>query len=562
MRQKKLVTMGALLLMVGILLGVQIGSIVFRDDTARSLKKLEDAFILINQRYVEQVDSAELSERAIEGMIEALDPHTVYIDAERMQRVNEDFDASFEGIGIGYELIPGPEGQDTLTVLNVIPGGPSEEVGLLSGDRIIAVDGESAIGYTHEDVRRNLKGPRGTKVTVTVKRPGYPDELEMTITRDKIPLYTVLSAYMLDAHTGFIKLDRFARTTYAEFMRAMRDLKAQGMDRLVLDLRGNAGGYMEMAIRISDEFLPEGKLIVSQKGRMAGTDESYYARPGGLFEEQPVIVLVDEHSASASEIVAGALQDHDRALIVGRRTFGKGLVQKQYLLNDGSALRLTIARYYTPSGRLIQTPYEGGDREDYYRTKVEQWEEDASHDAKELLEGLPDSLKFTTDTGRVVYAGGGILPDYIVRDDKTSPFLQTILGLGIENDFVRYWLDRNTETVHPEWDGKREAFLADFEVTDAMLDAFFDFARKRGVEIVPEKPAAEEEGSDVKYFTREEVAADDAMLRTILKGRIATRLYDRSAWYPVINAVDRTLGEAMRLWRTAEQLTYHEPSSE
>ncbi|WP_456428848.1 S41 family peptidase [Rhodocaloribacter sp.] len=562
MRQKKLVTMGALLLMVGILLGVQIGSIVFRDDTARSLKKLEDAFILINQRYVEQVDSAELSERAIEGMIEALDPHTVYIDAERMQRVNEDFDASFEGIGIGYELIPGPEGQDTLTVLNVIPGGPSEEVGLLSGDRIIAVDGESAIGYTHEDVRRNLKGPRGTKVTVTVKRPGYPDELEMTITRDKIPLYTVLSAYMLDAHTGFIKLDRFARTTYAEFMRAMRDLKAQGMDRLVLDLRGNAGGYMEMAIRISDEFLPEGKLIVSQKGRMAGTDESYYARSGGLFEEQPVIVLVDEHSASASEIVAGALQDHDRALIVGRRTFGKGLVQKQYLLNDGSALRLTIARYYTPSGRLIQTPYEGGDREDYYRTKVEQWEEDASHDAKELLEGLPDSLKFTTDTGRVVYAGGGILPDYIVRDDKTSPFLQTILGLGIENDFVRYWLDRNTETVHPEWDGKREAFLAGFEVTDAMLDAFFDFARKRGVEIVPEKPAAEDEGSDVKYFTREEVAADDVMLRTILKGRIATRLYDRSAWYPVINEVDRTLGEAMRLWQTAEQLTYHEPSSE
>lgn len=562
MRQRKLVTMGALLLMVGILLGVQIGSVVFRDDTARSLKKLEDAFVLINQRYVEQVDSAELSERAIEGMIEALDPHTVYINAERMQRVNEDFDASFEGIGIGYELIPGPEGQDTLTVLNVIPGGPSEEVGLLSGDRIIAVDGESAIGYTHEDVRRNLKGPRGTTVTVTVKRPGYPDELEMTITRDKIPLYTVLSAYMLDAHTGFIKLDRFARTTYAEFMRAMRDLKARGMDRLVLDLRGNAGGYMEMAIRISDEFLPEGKLIVSQKGRMAGTDESYFARPGGLFEEQPVIVLVDEHSASASEIVAGALQDHDRALIVGRRTFGKGLVQKQYLLNDGSALRLTIARYYTPSGRLIQTPYEGGDREDYYRTKVAQWEEDASHDAAELLEGLPDSLKFTTDTGRVVYAGGGILPDFIVRDDKTSPFLQTILGLGIENDFVRYWLDRNTETVHPKWDGKREAFLTDFEVTDAMLDAFFDFAEKRGVVIVPEKPAEIDGDADVKYFTREEVAADDLMLRTILKGRIATRLYDRSAWYPVINQVDRTLGEAMHLWQTAERLTYHESSTE
>jgi carboxyl-terminal processing protease len=556
MPTKKLLTGGVLLLVVGILLGVQIGSVFFNDDTARSMRKMEDAFILINQRYVEQVDSAELSERAIEGMIKALDPHTVYIDADRMKQVTEDFDASFEGIGIGYELVPGPEGQDTLAVLNVIPGGPSEEVGLLSGDRIIAVDGKSAIGYTHEDVRRNLKGPRGTKVSVTIKRPGYPELLEKTITRDKIPLYTVLSAYMLDDETGFIKLDRFARTTYAEFMRAMRDLKAKGMERLVLDLRGNAGGYMEMAIRISDEFLPDGKLIVSQKGRMAGTNESYYARAGGIFESEPVIVLVDEHSASASEIVAGALQDHDRALIVGRRTFGKGLVQKQYLLNDGSALRLTIARYYTPSGRLIQTPYNGGDREDYYRSKEAQWEADASQDTKELLERLPDSLKFTTDTGRVVFAGGGILPDYIVRSDNTSPFLQTILGRGIENDFVRHWLDRNAESIHSKWDGNREAFLASFEVSDDMLASFYAFAGEQGVMVVPTTPEDVAPDSEVKYFSKEEVVTDETMLKALLKGRIATRLYDRSAWYPVINGVDLTLREAMSLWPKAEKLTF------
>ncbi|QXD15295.1 S41 family peptidase [Rhodocaloribacter litoris] len=557
MRQRKFYTFGAMLLLVGMLLGVQIGAVIFHDDTARALKKLEDAFILINQRYVEEVDSAELAERAIKGMLEALDPHSVYIDAERMKRVTEDFDASFEGIGIGYELVPGPDGQDTLTVLNVIPGGPSEEAGLLSGDRIIAVDGASAIGYTHEDVQRNLKGPRGTRVTVTVLRPGYPDTLEVTITRDKIPIYTVLSAYMLDEKTGYLKLDRFARTTYAEFMQAMRRLKAQGMERLVLDLRGNAGGYMEMAIRISDEFLKEGQLIVSQRGRLPETNEAYYARPGGLFEDKPVIVLVDEHSASASEIVAGALQDHDRALIVGRRTFGKGLVQKQYLLDDGSALRVTVARYYTPSGRLIQTPYDNGDREDYYRTKLELQKEFETMSAEEILNHIPDSLKFTTDTGRVVFAGGGILPDYIVKGERTSPFLQAVLRGGVENDFVRYWLDRNAETVHARWDGRRDAFLNTFEVTDEMLAAFYRFAGEKGIRVVDEKPAGGEENGKVQYFTRDEVGQDEAQLRALLKGRIATRLYDRSAWYPVINRIDRTLNEAMKLWAPAENLSFH-----
>ncbi|GIV62298.1 MAG: peptidase S41 [Rhodothermaceae bacterium] len=557
MRQRKFYTFGAMLLLVGMLLGVQIGAVIFHDDTARALKKLEDAFILINQRYVEEVDSAELAERAIKGMLEALDPHSVYIDAERMKRVTEDFDASFEGIGIGYELVPGPDGQDTLTVLNVIPGGPSEEAGLLSGDRIIAVDGASAIGYTHEDVQRNLKGPRGTRVTVTVLRPGYPDTLEVTITRDKIPIYTVLSAYMLDEKTGYLKLDRFARTTYAEFMQAMRRLKAQGMERLVLDLRGNAGGYMEMAIRISDEFLKEGQLIVSQRGRLPETNEAYYARPGGLFEDKPVIVLVDEHSASASEIVAGALQDHDRALIVGRRTFGKGLVQKQYLLDDGSALRVTVARYYTPSGRLIQTPYDNGDREDYYRTKLELQKEFETMSAEEILNHIPDSLKFTTDTGRVVFAGGGILPDYIVKGERTSPFLQAVLRGGVENDFVRYWLDRNAETVHARWDGRRDAFLNTFEVTDEMLAAFYRFAEEKGIRVVDEKPAGGEENGKVQYFTRDEVVQDEAQLRALLKGRIATRLYDRSAWYPVINRIDRTLNEAMKLWAPAENLSFH-----
>ncbi|RMF56614.1 MAG: S41 family peptidase [Bacteroidetes bacterium] len=558
MRQKNVWMLGAMMLLVGVLLGVQLGTVIFRDDTARALKKLEDAFILIHQQYVEEVDSAELAERGIEGMLEVLDPHSVYIDAERMKRVAEEFDASFEGIGIGYELLPGPEGQDTLAVLNVIPGGPSEEAGLHTGDRIIEVDGQRAIGYTNEDVQRNLKGPRGTKVTVTVLRPGYPDTLYFTITRDKIPLYTVLAAYMLDDKTGYIRLDRFARTTYAEFMQAMRQLKAQGMERLVFDLRGNAGGYMDMAIRIADEFLKDGLLIVSQRGRVPEMNESYYARSGGIFEEQPVIVLVDEHSASASEIVAGALQDHDRALIVGRRTFGKGLVQRQYILDDGSALRVTIARYYTPSGRLIQTPYDDGDREDYYRTKVALQKEDEMLTAQEILDSVPDSLKFTTDTGRVVLAGGGILPDYIVKEETLSPFMQTLLSRGLENDFVRLWMDQHADELQARWHDRRADFLETFDVSDEMLADFFAFVEERGVQIVDEETPTGAEEDTVRVFARTEIESDLVPLKALLKGRIATRLFDRSAWYPVMNRVDRVVKEAMHLWDTAINMSMNQ----
>jgi len=553
MKKKNIISLGAVLLVVGVLLGMQLGSFIIKDDTAQALRKIEDAFVLIDQRYVEQVDSAELAESAIEGMIDELDPHSVYINADQMKRVSEDFDASFEGIGIAYELIPGPNDQDTLTVLNIIPGGPSEEAGLLSGDRIVQVDGKSAIGFKNDDVQRNLKGPRGTKVAVTVLRPGYSKPLEISIVRDKIPLYTVLSAYMLDSQTGYIKLDRFARTTYAEFMRAMRKLKGEGMHRLVLDLRGNAGGYMEMAIRISDEFLPEGKLIVSQRGRMSGTNESYYSHSGGIFETQPVIVLVDERSASASEIVTGALQDHDRALVVGRRTFGKGLVQKQYQLNDGSAIRVTIARYYTPSGRLIQTPYEKGDREDYYKDKVDRMKVDATLSSKEILAQVPDSLKFTTDTGRVVFAEGGILPDYIVKPKPLSTFMQAVLRRGQENGFIREWLDHHGTELHERWDGKLQDYVDHYSVDQNMLDAFLEYSKGNGIIVGDSKSAADSTNGDV-FVTRKDFEIDIRDLSALLKGRLATRLFDRSAWYPVYNRMDKTLNEAVKHWASAQAL--------
>ena len=550
MRQRKIFTFGTVLLLAGVLLGLQIGSLVSGDDTRDALKKLEKAFIVINERYVEEVDSAELAESALRGMLGDLDPHSVYITPERMRRVKEDFSGGFEGIGISYEFINGPQEQDTVTVLSVIPGGPSEEVGLMSGDRIVAVDGQNAVGFESEDVQRTLKGPRGTKVDVTIVRPGYGELIEFTITRDRIPLWSIDAAYMIDEQTGYIKVNRFARTTYRDFLEALKGLQAKGMKRLMLDLRNNAGGYMEMAIKMSDEFLGDEAEIVSQRGRMRGTNRAFKARPRGNFEQGALIVLVDGNSASASEIVAGALQDHDRALIVGRQTFGKGLVQQQYDLPDGSAVRVTISHFYTPSGRLIQTPYSSGNREDYYRLKREQRDQIAMLSVQEIIDQVPDSLKYTTDAGRTVIGGGGILPDFIVEPDSASFFLRTIIAKNLDNIFVRSWIDRDGEALRAQWDDRSEAFTRDFDIDDETFEAFLAFAGQQGVRIVDEEPS---EG-DEDVFTRAEIENDRAYLESRIKARLAVRLFDLKAWFPIMQEVDRTFNTAMGLWKEAEKL--------
>lgn len=545
MTTRRLVTYGFVILIAGILAGVQLGGVMFGNDLAKSLRKVEDAFVLIAQRYVEDVDHNQMAEDAITGMLGALDPHSLYFDAERMRRETEQFDASFEGIGISYDLIRVPEGQDTISVVSVIPGGPSEAAGLFTGDRIVAVDGESAVGFTDEEVRSNLKGPRGSEVVVTIRRPGEPQTFDVQITRDQVPIVTLDIAYMMDDATGYIKLNRFARTTHSEFRRALRDLKARGMERLILDLRGNGGGYMSMAVRVSDEFLSDGQLIVSQRGRTADTNESYSASDGGLWEDGPVIVLVGPTSASASEIVAGALQDHDRALIVGRRTFGKGLVQNQFLLNDGSAMRVTVARYYTPSGRLIQTGYESGDRTAYLEEKREMQRHDRALALEDLLAEVPDSLKYRTSSGRTVIAGGGILPDYIIREDTLDGFTRAILRGAHERDFVRQWLDLNGRRVFDEYGDDLWAFTDGFEITTADLDDLYAFAAERNLL----GPAAEAG----RQIGRDEI--DEPGLKALLKGRIARRLYDQSGWYPAFHPVDQTLQAATDLWGDATDLS-------
>lgn len=527
----------------GVLLGMQLDS-VLKDDTKEALKKLESAFLIINERYVEEVDSAELVEHALDGMLEELDPHSVYIDAESMRRVEEDFSGAFEGIGISYEFVEGVEGQDTLTVLSVIPGGPSESVGLMSADRIIEVDGQSAVGFESLDVQRTLKGPRGTEVNIVVIRPGYDAPIPFTITRDRIPLYSVDVAYMPDATTGFIKLSRFARTSYKEFMEAAEKLKAEGMERLVLDLRGNSGGYMDIAVRIADEFLPEDELIVSQQGRTRGTNRAFHGTKGGVLDSDPVIVLVDAASASASEIVAGALQDHDRGLVVGQQTFGKGLVQQQYALPDGSALRVTISHFYTPSGRLIQTPYSDGNREDYLLSKQRLQQESALLNAEEIIERVPDSLRYQTASGRTVIGGGGILPDFIVPVDTASALLREMFRRNLTNTFARSWYDRESLTLRERWGDRKKGFLEDFAISDEVFEQFLSYAREQGVPL----------GGGPDSFSQEDVAADRTFLEARIKARLAVRLFDLDAFFPVIHSEDRTFGEAMELWDSAGAL--------
>jgi carboxyl-terminal processing protease len=547
-------------LAVGVLLGMQIESVVSGDNSYQQLQKLDEAFQYITKRYVDPVNSERLAENGIEGMLERLDPHSVYINAERMKEVKEQFNAEFEGIGIYYRVI-----EDTIQVISPITGGPSEEVGLQPGDRIIKVNDSSAVGFSENEVQDHLKGPKGTEVDVTVHRPGYDSELDFTITRDKIPIQTVEASYMIDDEIGYISMNRFARTTYEEFKEALTDLKSQGMERLVLDLRGNPGGFMQMAIRISNEFLDGDKQIVYTRSRHSDFNKEYRSDDGGDFKDRPLIVLVNEGSASASEIVSGAMQDHDRALIVGRRTFGKGLVQQQFPLSDGSVLQMTVSRYYTPAGRLIQTPYDRDEeREDYYRDKVQRRFSEASVDIREFVENVPDSLVYSTDHGRTVYGGGGIIPDYVVPKDSASKFIQALYGKNVLLGFVGQWIDRNGEELEQEWSGRKQEFIRDFSLSQEARDAFWAYAESQDIEFVDSEAAlpdtAADDSSEVRTtFVRSNIVADEERVYTYVKALLGRRIFDVSTRIQIQNQADPELREALRLWDRAEELLtmYH-----
>ena len=546
-----------LLLLVGGVLGVQLNTYVSPDDAIEQFKKMRQAFVIISGKYVEPVDAKEIAEGGVTGMLESLDPHSTYVPAKQAQRTRDRYRGSFGGIGIRFDVL-----EDTARVVSPLAGGPSEKAGVIAGDRIIQIEDSTAIGLSMRDIRERLTGEIGTKVSFTVFRPLSGSKHTFTIERGEIPLYSVHSSYMVDEKTGYIEIGRFSKSTPEEFMTEVDTLKKQGMKRLVVDLRQNPGGIMESAVKIADEMLGTGgTTIVETRGRSDRINQTLKAESGGALAHQPITVLVDGNSASASEILAGALQDHDRGLIVGRRTFGKGLVQKPYRLNDGSFLQLTVGRYYTPVGRLIQTPYEKGKMEAYYEKKFAN-RHDAVYNVQKYKESIPDSLTYQTDHGRTVFGGGGILPDYVVKPDTASisGFLQRSEVDRLFSLASRQWFAEHDKDLRGTWRNRKADFLASYEIPDEAVSTFWDFVQKKDILTLTTNP--EEVNPQKQVFLKEDAEDARRIVRLHLKGYVANTLFGRGAGQPVLNEVDPTVQRALSLWPASTDLAgYHAAAS-
>ena len=543
------------LLLFGAVLGVQFDSYVSTDDALDQFEKMKRAFAIISGRYVEPVDSKEMAEAGVKGMLESLDPHSSYIPADQVRDTRDRYEGSFGGIGIRFE--PAGEPSDTARVISPIAGGPSETVGVMAGDRIVEIEDSTAIGLSGNEIQNRLKGKIGTDVTLTVYRPLADKRLTFTIERGEIPLYSVNSSYMVDEQTGYIEIGRFAMSTHEEFLEKVDRLKGQGMERLVIDLRDNPGGVMQSAVKIADELLGAGMTIVRTKGRSAEMNTRYRGQGGGALENQPVIVLMNRRSASASEILSGALQDHDRALLVGRRTFGKALVQKQFELNDGSLMQMTVGRYYTPVGRLIQTPYEKGNRQAYYEEKSSSFR-DAVYNVEKYKDTIPDSLRYETDHGRTVFGGGGILPDHVVAPDTTS--LSTFIrGSQVDALFARQWFSTHEKDLRSTWQEREEEFLASYQTPSAAVDSFWAYAQREDLLTLSSNP--DEVDPTERIFSRSEAQSVRDMVRTRLKGRLANVMYGTGTGQPVLNQTDPIFQRAMSLWPSSKDLAGYHASS-
>lgn len=437
--------------------------------------KMDQVINSINQMYVDTVDFDPMVDKAISAMLKELDPHTAYIQKKDVQAMTEPLQGSFDGIGVTFQLI-----KDTINVIEVIINGPSEKVGLLAGDKIVKVDDTLAVGdkITNDWVRKHLRGAKGSKVKVSVKRGRNPELLDFTITRGAIPMYSINVSFMVDETTGYVKLERFAATSTKELTDALRRLKARGMQDLILDLRGNGGGYLNVAFEICDQFI-SGKKMIVYTDNFRNTGEKFYSGKDGLFEEGKLIVLVDENSASASEITSGCIQDWDRGLVIGRRTFGKGLVQKPLRLVDQSEVRLTISHYYTPTGRCIQKPYDDG-LDAYYKDLQTRANNGELYTADKIK--FPDSLKYKTPHGRVVYGGGGIMPDIFIPLDTTkySTLYNEIVRKGVFGNFVMDYLDGERDNLKKQYP-TFEDFEKNYKITDDFYKEFKAFAKKEGV---------------------------------------------------------------------------------
>lgn len=516
----------ATLLAVGVMLGIYISkknNIVTASKGGDNLSCINDIFSLIEKEYVDTINIKELQIKAVTHVLESMDPHSEYIKPEILDDVNDNLHGSFDGIGVSFRIE-----KDTITIINTIKGGPSEKVGILAGDRIVYV-GDSLVAsvkVTNNDAMRLLKGPKKSKVDVKIKRRGITELLDFTITRDAIPTYSIDVAYMIDESIGFIKLTKFSQTTHKEFVDAVKKLKAEGMTKLILDLRDNTGGYLGEAVGVVDEMLADNNLIVYTEGEHR--KRSYiFSRHKGLWENNEVVVLINEGSASASEIVAGALQDNDRGTIIGRRSFGKGLVQEQFDLGENGAIRLTVARYYTPTGRCIQKPFEGSKEEylleEYSRYATgEMFSVDSIHFA--------DSLKYVTPGGKIVYGGGGIMPDIYVplKNDTTHYFFNKMANNSILFQYAFDYSDTYRNDIMKY--GNVETFSKKFVFTDSMFNELMQRTEEKKIK-----------------GTEEDKAKARELSEPLFKAYIARNVFGDEAFYPLYEPMDEILQKAIEV---------------
>ncbi len=499
----------------------------------QALQKLLNAEYAISTLYVDTINEDKLVEEAIKGMLESLDPHSSYTDAKETKELEEPLQGEFSGVGIQFNM-----NKDTLYVIQTIPGGPSERVGVLAGDRIIYVNDTTIAGVKmkNSDIQKRLRGKKGTNVTIKVKRPGVKDLITFRITRDNIPLHSIDAQYMLDERTGYLRISRFGAKTHEEMMDALKELEKQGMTQLIMDLNDNGGGYLNAAIDMCNEFLDRGQLMVYTEGENSPRNEAN-ANGWGNYKTLPMVVMVNQYSASAAEIFAGAMQDWDRAVVVGRRTFGKGLVQRPFKFEDGSMMRLTVARYYTPSGRCIQKPYSRGDKKAYEKELLDRYNEGEYYSLDSIQ--FNDSLRYTTRVnGRTIYGGGGVMPDIFVPVDTTeySTYYRDMTAKGILNQYAIKYVDKNRKAISKQFKTVKD-FDNGFTVSDEMMRDFIAMGEQDSVKYEEEK-----------YRTSEQ------LLKDIIKGLIARDVYgDQSAYSVILNHRNRDLQAAIAVLNDPER---------